>query len=333
MKAVTVQSAGGIETLAFGDLPDPRVQHSHDVLVQIKAAGINPVDTKLRSRGTYYPGHYPAVLGCDGAGVVKAVGDGVSRWRVGDEVYYCHGGIGGEQGSYAQYKIVHEDYLARKPQSLSFPQAAAAPLALITAWESLFHRAGVRAGDEVLVHAGAGGVGHLAVQLAREHGARVCATVSGPAKETFVRDLGAEHCIDYRRQEFAPAVQQWSRQGGVSMALDSVGGATFAQTFAAVRFYGDLVTLLQPDNSVDWKLTRNRNLRVSLELMLSPMFYDLPAEQRRQREILEQATALFDAGRLQVHVARVFALGEAAQAHRAIEQGGVTGKLVLDTSL
>ncbi len=331
MKAITTQQAGGVEVLHLSDVPEPKISQVTDVLVKIMAAGVNPVDTKLRSRGTYYPGRYPAILGCDGAGVVMATGSGVTRFREGDEVYYCHGGIGGEQGSYAQFKTISEDYLAHKPKTLSFAQAAAVPLVMITAWEALLDRGQLQADDEVLVHAGAGGVGHMALQLAKLHGARTCTTVSDATKAQFVTEIGADAVINYRQQDFVEEVLNWSKHGGVRLAFDTVGGATFAQTFGTVRFYGDLVTLLQPDSSVDWKTARNRNLRVSLELMLSPMFYGLKKEQQHQREILEQSAALFDAGKLRIHVADTLPLSAAARAHQLIERGGVSGKIVLDT--
>ena len=333
MKVIFTNQAGDASVLQAGDAPDPQITHSTDVLVQIKAAGVNPVDTKLRSRGTYYPGRYPAVLGCDGAGIVAAVGPAVKRFKEGDEVYFCHGGIGGEQGSYAEYKLVTEDCLAHKPKSLSFVQAAAAPLVIITAWEALFDRCKLQAEDEALIHAGAGGVGHVAIQLAKHRGARVCTTVSSPAKAQLVKELGADEAINYRERDFVEAVVNWSQHGGVRVAFDTVGGATFAQTFGAVQFYGDLVTLLQPGPDVDWKVARNRNLRISYELMLSPMFYGLKKEQHNQRLILEQAAALFDSGKLRIHVSKTLPLSEVAHAHQLIEAGGVSGKIVLDLSL
>jgi NADPH2:quinone reductase len=329
MKAMVMTAVGGTDVLALRDLPAPRIQSGHEVLVRLKAAGVNPVDTKLRSRGTYYPDRLPCVLGCDGAGVVEAVGPEVHRVRVGDAVYFCSGGIGGEPGCYAELKVVDERYLAPKPRSLDFAEAAAAPLALITAWEALHDRARLHADQTVLVHAGAGGVGHLAIQLARRAGCRVCTTVSSEDKAELVRRLGAEEVIRYRDVDFADATLSWTDGVGVDAALDTVGGSTFGHSFAAVRHYGDLVTLLQPPPDVDWKVARLRNLRVSLELMLTPMFDDLPAARRHQAEVLAQCGHLFDEGKLQVHVAERFALEEVGEAHRRIERGGVTGKLVV----
>ncbi len=332
MHAVVVTAVGGPEVLQWRDVPVPDIQHPHQVRVQLKAAGVNPLDTKLRRRGTYYPEHLPSILGCDGAGVVDAVGTQVTRFKAGDAVYFCNGGIGGAPGNYAQYCVLDEHYLARKPASLDFIHAAAVPLVLLTAWEALHQRAQVRTQDEVLIHAGAGGVGHIAVQLARIAGARVCTTVGSQAKADFVRALGAERVILYREQNFVAEVAAWSRGDGVNLIFDTVGGATFAQSFAAVRVYGDVVTLLQPDSSVDWNVAREKNLRVSFELMLTPMLMELHAARLQQTKILEQGAALFDTGQLRVSVAEVLPLREAARAHQLIERGDTQGKIVLEVS-
>lgn len=329
MKALVMTATGGPEVLALRDVPEPPPPSGHKILVRLKAAGVNPVDTKLRARGTYYPGRLPAILGCDGAGVVEGVGEAVQRFRVGDSVYFCDGGIGGDPGCYTELRVVDERHVALKPRSLDFAQAAAAPLVLITAWEALHDRAGMHVDQTVLVHGGAGGVGHVAIQLARRAGCRVCTTVSTSDKADLVRALGAEEVIPYREVDFADAALSWTDGVGVDIALDTVGGQTFTHSFGAVRHYGDLVTLLQPPAETDWKVARIRNLRVSLELMLTPMYDDLPEARRHQAEILTECGRLFDDGRLRVHVGAELPFGEAARAHRLIEAGGVTGKIVL----
>ncbi|HKK05747.1 MAG TPA: zinc-dependent alcohol dehydrogenase family protein [Gammaproteobacteria bacterium] len=330
MKAVMMNAPGEPEVLQPAQADTPAISRPSEMLVRLKAAGINPIDTKLRGRGTYYPDRLPAILGCDGAGVVEAVGEGVSRFQPGDAVYFCHGGIGGHPGTYAEYAVVDQEFAAPKPASLDFTEAAAVPLVLITAWEALHDRAHVEAGHTVLVHAGAGGVGHVAIQLARLAGARVCTTVGSAQKADFVTELGAELTIDYHAQDFAQVARAWTDGEGVDIAFDTVGGATFEQSFSAVRLYGDLVTLLQPGADVDWKEARLRNLRVALELMLSPMYLGQHAAQAHQAGILAEGAQLIDAGKLGVHVAQVFPLSEAAAAHRQLEQGGFVGKLVLD---
>jgi len=329
MKAVVITSIGGPEVLELQNVSKPAIQHERELLVRLKAAGVNPIDTKLRGRGTYYPERMPAILGCDGAGVVEEVGERVEQFKPGDQVYFCNGGIGGTPGNYAQYTIVDERFAAKMPAMLSFAEAAAAPLVLITAWEALYGRGRLVEGQRVLIHAGAGGVGHVAIQLARVGGARIATTVSSDEKADFVRNLGAEEVILYTDTDFAQAIREWTGGNGVDLALDTVGGATFAQTFHAVRLYGDLVTLLQPGADVDWREARLRNLRISLELMLSPMIYGLVEAQHRQAEILAQCAALIDAGKLRIHLSHSFPLEEAAAAQRLLEQGGLTGKIAL----
>jgi NADPH:quinone reductase len=329
MKAILMNATGGPEVLSLSDVPEPRISGAREILVRIRAAGVNPVDAKQRVRGPYKAGAMPVILGCDGAGVVEQAGPECARFAPGDEVYFCSGGIGDAPGNYAEYTVIDERYCARKPRSLSFVEAAAAPLVLLTAWESLHERARLERGHRALIHAGAGGVGHVAVQLAREAGARVATTVGSEEKAALVRDLGAELPIPYRTTDFVAAVRDWTGGDGVDVALDVLGGETFSRTLGAVRPYGELVTVLQPAPDTDWTEGRLRNLRIGLELMLSPMVYGLHEERIRQTAILEHCTALFDAGRLRVVVSRTFPLAEAAEAHRAIESGSTTGKLVL----
>ncbi len=329
MKAILMTAAGAPEVLQLADVEPPQLTTPTDLLIRLKAAGINPIDTKLRQRGTFYPDRMPAILGCDGAGIVEAVGAQVQRFRPGDAVYFCNGGLGGHPGTYAEWAIADERVVARKPERLSFEAAAAAPLVLITAWEALYDRARLQAGQRVLIHAGAGGVGHVAIQLAQLQGARVATTISSPEKAAFVQSLGAECVIDYRQTDFVQAVLNWTEGTGVDVAFDTVGGATLEQSFGAVQLYGDVVTILEPDPSTKWKVARTRNQRISLELMLTPMLQGLIQEQMAQAKILEQCARLIDAGRLRIHCDRVFSLADTAAAHRTLAQGGFMGKLAI----
>ena len=331
MKAIQMAEPGGPEVLQLTEAPLPALTEPTQIRVRLKAAGVNPVDTKLRARGTYFPERMPAILGCDGAGVVEATGEGARRFQVGDAVYFCHGGIGHPPGNYAEYAVLDERFAAAKPRSLDFAEAAATPLVCITAWEALHERGRMQPGQRVLVHAGAGGVGHVAIQLAKAHGCRVVTTVSSAEKAEQARALGADQAVNYRETDWVEAVTAWSGGSGVDLALDTVGGTTFQETFRAVRPYGDLVSLLQPGPDIDWKQARLRNLRTGLELMLSPMYFGWTEAQAHQAGILEQCAHLFDAGELEVRLARCFTLAEAAEAHRLLEAGGMAGKAVLLT--
>jgi NADPH2:quinone reductase len=331
MKAVLMTAAGEPEVLQLQDVPEPKIQKDTEILVRLHAAGINPIDTKLRKRGTFYPEQMPAILGCDGAGVVETVGSGVQLFRVGDEVYFCDGGLGKPgTGNYAEFTVVDERFVSPKPKSLSFAEAAATPLVLITAWESLYDRGRLEAGQNVLIHAGAGGVGHVAIQLAKLKGAQVCTTIGSQEKARLVRQLGADHAIFYKQTDFVKAALDWTGGEGVDLAFDTVGDKTFYDTVPAVRVYGDLVTILEPDPTQgNLKTARSRNLRISLELMLTPMLQGLVAAQQHQAEILKQCRRWIDEGKLKIHLSETYPLKDAAAAHQAIESGSTTGKVVL----
>lgn len=330
MKAVVMTATGDPEVLQLQDIPQPNIEKDTEILVRLKAAGVNPIDTKLRKRGTFYPDQTPAVLGCDGAGIVEAIGSAVSKFNIGDEVYFCNGGLGGPTGNYAEYAVIDERFAAKKPASLSFAEAAAAPLVLLTAWEALYDRARLQAGQKVLIHAGAGGVGHVAIQLAKLQGAEVCTTVGGEEKAEFVRQLGADLAILYKETDFVQATLDWTDGEGADIVFDTVGGETFYKSCPAVRVYGDIVTILEPaPEDGNLKVARLRNLRISLELMLTPMFQGLVKYQEDQAKILQQCATMIDEGRLKIHLGKTFPLQEAVAAHRLQETGSMTGKIVL----
>lgn len=328
MRAVQMITPGKPDVLQSADVAEPAIDSPSQVKVRLMAAGVNPIDTKLRSRGLFFDDALPAVLGCDGAGIVTAVGDAVTRFRTGEAVWFCHGGLGADQGNYAEYTVLDQEIAQPKPGKLTFAQAAAGPLVLITAWEALFDRARLEPERTLLIHAGAGGVGHVAIQLACLAGARVCTTVSSDEKAEFVRALGADYVINYRQEDLVASVLEWTQGKGVDIALDTVGPATFRQTIPAVAHYGDLVTLLDP-GEVAWKEARNRNLRIGFELMLTPMLRPLPEARAHQGEILRRCAEWIDQGRLTLHVAQTFPLEQAADAHRVLEAGHLQGKLVL----
>ncbi len=331
MKAIVMTEPGSPVVLKLQEVPEVKIEKPTELLIKLKAAGVNPIDTKIRRRGTFYPEQMPAILGCDGAGIVEAVGASVERFQPGDEVYFCAGGLGKSgTGNYTQLAVVEERLVAYKPSSLSFAEAAAAPLVLITAWEALYDRGRVKPGQKVLIHAGAGGVGHVAIQLAKLEGAEVCTTVGSQDKARLARQFGAECPILYKQTDFVQAVLDWTGGNGVDLAFDTVGGKTFYDSCKAVRVYGDLVTLLQPDPSFgSLKIARQRNLRISLELMLIPALKAIVSAQQHQTEILKQCASWIDEGKLKIHLSQTFPLKNAADAHQAIETGSMTGKIAL----
>ncbi len=328
MHSILMIKAGTPDVLEYQEIETPEIKLDSELLIHIQAAGVNPLDTKLR-QGLYPMDNLPAVLGCDGSGIVEAIGSEVSKFKVGDEVYFFHGGIGPIQGNYAEFRTIEERFVAHKPESLNFTEAAAAPLALITAWEALHDRVQIKAGQNVFINAGAGGVGHLAIQLAKIVGANVCTTASSEEKADFVRSLGADMVINYKEQDFVAAIMDWTDGKGVDIVMDNVGGEWIEKSFPAVAHYGQFVTLLQPDKETDWTVARQRNIGIHLEIMLSPLLFDLQDAQKHQTFILEECARYFDAGKLKIHISKSMPLAEAATAHTDIETGTTTGKIVL----
>lgn len=330
MKAILATAPGSTDVLQLRDIPKPELPTTHHLLVKLVAAGVNPIDTKLRAKPIYFPDKLPAILGCDGAGVVEAVGGAVMRFNVGDQVFFCNGGIGDEPGNYAEYTTLHEDYCAAKPSTLSLQDSAAVPLVFITAWESLVERANLQTRQTVLIHAAAGGVGHVAVQIARSLGARIAVTVGDDNKAEMARSLGAEKIINYKTQDFVQETLNWTGGRGVDVVFDTVGGETYLRSLGAARMYGKVVSLLStPLSLADAQLARLRNLTLGFDLMLTPQAMGLTDDRIHQRKILEQGAAMANAGKLKVHISHRLPLEQVAEAHRMIEAGGMVGKIVL----
>lgn len=324
MYAYVVQEAHGEFKRVDITRPTPG---SGQVLVRVHAAGVNPLDLKIRAGAAGHAKHpLPAVLGLDMAGVVEESGPGVTQFRPGDEVYGMVGGVGGLQGTLAEFVLTSTNLLALKPKSLSMRQAAAVPLITITAWEGLVDRAKVHAGQTVLVHAGAGGVGHITVQLAKAFGAEVFATVSAE-KEAIAERFGAT-AIDYRTLSTEEYVARHTSGAGFDIVYDTVGGATLDASFiAAKRYIGHVVSCLGWGTHALAPLSF-RGATYSGVFTLMPLLLD-PAL-GHHGEILQEAAKLADAGKLtpMMHERR-FTGAEIAAAYAAVEAGDV-GKVVVD---
>lgn len=308
-------------------LPRP-VPRAGEVLVRIHASGVNLLDTKIRAgRATHARHPLPAVLGMDLAGTVEAVGEGVASFHVGDEVYGFTGGIGGVQGSLAEYAAVDAKLIARKPDNLTMREAAALPLVFITAWEGLVDRANVRSGQKVLVHGGAGGVGHVAVQLARARGAEVFATGT-PSQADYIRSIDATP-IDFETTPVETYVDRYTGGQGFDVVFDTVGGPVLDASFGAARRYtGHVVT------SLGWGTHSLASLSFR-GATYSGVFTLLPiltGEFREHHgEILAEATALAEAGLLKPLLDPMrFALDAVDAAHARVASGSARGKVVVD---
>lgn len=328
MQSIIMTAIGDADVLKFQDSPEPDITKSTQIKVKLAAAGVNPVDTKIRANGLFYGNEPPAILGCDGAGDVIDIGSAVSRFKLGDKVWFCHGGLGREQGNYAQYNVLDERYASLMPHSYSYNEAAASPLVFITAWGALFDRGGLQAGQTVLIHAGAGGVGHIAIQLAKIKGARVITTVSSEQKSGFVKSLGADEAVIYHPHGFVDEVNKLTDNKGADLVFDTVSPAVFKDSIQATAHFGRLVTLLDP-GALDLAEARVRNLLIGFELMLTPMLRDLPEARDKHIAILNQCAVYADQGRLKPHISQLLPLKEAARAHKLIETRHTSGKIVL----
>ena len=325
MRAVVLERFGG--ELESAQIDDP-VAGPGQLLVRVAASGVNPLDTKIRAgKAAHAKPQLPAVLGLDLAGVVERVGPGAAGFAPGDEVYGLTGGVGGIQGSLAEYAAVDARLVARKPAALSPREAAAVPLAFITAWEGLVDRAGVREGYKVLIHGGAGGVGQMAVQLARAYGAEVFATGSARSRETIER-LGAT-AIDYTTAAVADYVAQYTGGEGFDVVFDTIGGPTLDASFTAVRTYtGHVVSALGWGTHALAPLSF-RGATYSGVFTLLPMLTGRGREHHGR--ILAEAAALADAGKLRPLLdPRRFTLDSVADAHAIVEGGDAQGKVVVD---
>ncbi|KAA0699608.1 quinone oxidoreductase [Neorhizobium sp. P12A] len=322
MKALVVDSHNAAFRLAEVPQPSPA---TGEVLVRIKASGVNPLDTKIRAGAAGHARHpLPAILGIDLAGIVEAIGDGVSGFRVGDEVYGMTGGVGGIQGSLAQYAAVDARLLAVKPGNLSMREAAALPLIFITAWEGLVDRAHVQAGQKVLV-IGAGGVGHIVIQIAKASGADVYA-VDSASKADDIRSLSATP-ID-RNESIESYVKAHTGGKGFDLVYDTVGGAGLDAAFQAVGRFGHVVSCLGWGTHALAPLSF-KAATYSGVFTLLPL---LSGEGRAHHgEIMAEATKLAEAGRLAPKLdSRRFTFANAGDAHALIESRGADGKLVVE---
>ncbi|MDB5084828.1 MAG: NADPH:quinone reductase [Bacilli bacterium] len=306
MKAVYIEGYGGKDQLKFGELPIPAVG-PNDVLIKAYAAGVNPVDWKIREgylRG-FLPYQFPLILGWDVAGVIAEVGEQVQGFHVGDEVFSRPATE--RNGTYAEYVSVDAALVARKPGNISFEEAASVPLTGLTAWEALHEIAKVSAGQRVLIHGGAGGVGIYAIQLAKAFGAYVAATASG-ANVEFVKSYGADQVIDYTKEAFETILS------GYDVVFDTIGGDVQTKSFTVLSKGGILVSIVsQPDE----QLAEQHGIRTGY-FFLQP-----------DGEKLARLGQLIEEGKLRPVVSAVFPLEETAQAHELSETHHAKGKIVL----
>ncbi len=315
MQAVVLKGFGGPEMFEIQQIPKPTPK-VNQVLVQVHAASINPIDYQTR-RGDYQDYmQLPAIIGVDVSGVVEAVGEAVTAFKPGDEVYYAPR-IFEDAGSYAQYNVVDESIVAIKPKTLSHTEAACFPIAGGTVWECLVTRANLQVGESVLIHAGAGGVGSLAIQLAKAMGAYVFTTCS-PRNHDLVKQLGADRVIDYKTEDYVEVIQRETDNQGVDVVFDTIGGKTIQQSLEILRSFGRLVSIVDIDTPQSLLAAWDRNL--SIHFVFNPI----------NAAKLDSLRPLIERGQLKPVIDSVMPWQDASQAIQRLEQGGVAGKIVLD---
>lgn len=333
MRAVIAEQYGGPEVLELTDVAVPQVG-PNGVLVRVHASSVNPVDWKLRKGllAGLWELRFPVIWGCDVSGVVEQVGTAVTLLKPGDEVYgFKHGKVAKTyRGTYAEYAVVPENALTRKPAKLSHEEAAAIPLAALTAWQSLVDRGKLAAGQRVLIHAAAGGVGVFAVQIAKAQGAYVAAT-AGPQNQDFIRELGADLVIDYTKENIE------DKLAGYDLVLDGVGKTVWASSLRVLKRGGKLVTLNIPIPREKTGKVRFYARAVAgvaagwIRALFSGKRLLMTQVKPRGGE-LDKISALVESGKLHPVIERVFPLEQIAEAHRLSEDGHVRGKLVVKIS-
>lgn len=322
MFAMIINETGGPEVLQYGEIATPEPGPG-EVRIRVAYAGVNPADWKNRQGmlAAFRPYVFPYIIGFDAAGVVDKLGAGVSGFNVGDRVFTPTNHGQGGQGSYAQYAIASADRVAHMPQGLSFAQAAALPVAALTAWQGLFDRGELKAGQRALIHGGSGGLGGFAVQFARWAGAHVAATCSTPNVE-YLRELGVERVIDYRRENIAEAVATWA-PGGLDYLMDAVGVSTLPNGLDLVRAGGTFVSIPTLNDDGDIPAAAAAGAARGVKRVFSTMT-DIGCG-----PTLTKIGELLVAGHVKLPPLREFALREAADAHRDIQGGHTRGKIVL----
>jgi NADPH2:quinone reductase len=313
VRAIVIESFGGLEVLRPADVPSPEPAPD-EVLIEVAYAAVNPVDWKIRDGmlAGMFPHEFPVILGWDAAGTVKDTGKDVTGFRIGDRVHaYCRKPKV-RFGTYAEFVTMNQTAVAPMPKNVGFAEAACIPLAGLTAWQSLFDAAKIKAGDKVLIHAGAGGVGSLAIQFAKHAGAEVL-TTAGSANHAYVKSLGADVAIDYTKENFIDAVRK-RETGGIDLVYDAVGGDVQRRSYEVLKKGGKLVSIVNVPSEEDAR-------RYGVEA--AHVFVTPDGEQ------LRRIGALIESGAVRPPALQEMRLEEVAEALRRSQAGHVRGKIVL----
>lgn len=327
VKAQIINAFGDSSNFTLVDIPIPKIKPGH-LLIKVHATSVNPIDCKVR--GGFVPDiapELPAILHGDVSGVVEGVGEGVLNFKKGDEIYGCAGGFHGLGGALAEFMLVDSKLIAKKPQSLSMLQAAALPLVCITAWEALFEKAKLTSGMNALIHGGVGGVGHIAVQLAKWVGAKVTVTVRKKDDFPLVKSFGADEVVNAQEENVENYKLRLTQNRGFETVFDTIGGENLTKSFAAASLNGTIVTIAARTTQ-DLTPMHSKGLSLHCVLMLLPMLTNQYRE--RHGKILEKIAGIVDADKLKPLIdPHHFTLKDIAKAHALSESGLAKGKIVI----
>ncbi|MBX3710014.1 MAG: zinc-dependent alcohol dehydrogenase family protein [Gammaproteobacteria bacterium] len=327
MKAQVIHAFGDPSVFTMIDLPIPKLKPGH-VLIKVHATSANPIDCKVRSGAiSEIAPEFPAILHGDVSGTIEAVGDGVHYFKKGDEIYGCAGGFCNLGGALAEYMLADARLISKKPQSLSMSEAAALPLVSITAWMALFEKAKVISGKNVLIHSGVGGVGHVAIQLAKWSGAKVFTTVRKHEDFAIVKSFGTDEIINAQEEDVAQYKKRLTNDCGFEIIFDTVGGSNLDKSFAAATTNGTIVTIAARSTH-DLTPMHSKGLSLHCVLMLLPL---LNGDNREEYgRILEKIAHIVDEGKLKPLLdPHHYTLDKVDQAHELLESGRANGKIVI----
>lgn len=327
MKSMAIVEFGESNVFKMIELDKPIIKSGH-ILIKVAATSVNPLDFKLRKG--FFPDlvpQFPMVLHGDVAGIVTEVGAGVTKFKVGDEVYGCAGGLLEMSGALAEFMLADADLMAHKPKSLSFKEAAALPLVSLTAWEALITKADIQPNQSILIYGGTGGVGHIAIQLAKWRGAKVFATGSEQRKLTLAKQLGADVTINYKTSTAENYIAEHTHNTGFNVVLDTVAGENSKYAVQAAASSGQVISIL-PSGEADAGIIFAKQL--SMHYVFQPLPLITGINRAHYGEILEKVAALVDKGVIKPLIdEREFTIQDVAAAHNHIENGHAIGKIIL----
>lgn len=330
MKAQLIKKFGDTTVFELSDIPKPALKEGH-VLIKVHATSVNQIDCKIRGGVvTAIAPDFPAVLHGDVAGVIEAVSPDVTHFKIGDEVYGCAGGLKGSGGALAEYMLADAKLIALKPKSLSLLQTAALPLVSITAYEALFKKAKLSNKNTVLIHGGVGGVGHIAVQLAKSCGAKVYATVLKSEDFSLAKSFGADEIINAKEEDVEKYLARLTNNKGFDVVFDTVGGPNLDKSLMAAAIEGTVVTTAARSTH-DLSPMHNKALSLSVVFMLLPILNNQHREEHGK--ILSEISKIVDAGKLKPLIdPHNFTLEAVSDAHALLESGRAQGKVLISMS-